>query len=78
MSSKGSTGQGCSSYPSGTNSQGNHYCDRGSGNAQGGSYHYSNNDSSYYYQNSNGSTYYKSSGGEATYTPPSSNPRYGK
>ena len=29
------------------NPQGNHYCDRGSGSAQGGSYHYSNTDSYY-------------------------------
>ena len=38
---------------SGTNSQGNHYCDRGGGQAEGGAYHYSNQSGSYYYQNSN-------------------------
>ncbi|KAI8851257.1 calcium-activated chloride channel-domain-containing protein [Chytridium lagenaria] len=78
MSSQSSnTGKGCSSYPSGTNSQGNHFCARGEGSASGGSYHYSNSNGSYYYQNSNGSTYYKSAGGEATYTRPSDNPRNG-
>ncbi|GAA6050640.1 hypothetical protein JCM3770_000867 [Rhodotorula araucariae] len=53
---------------SGTNSQGNHYCDRDYGNGSN-SYHYSNNDGSYYYSNSDGSKYYNSGdGGYASYT----------
>ena len=57
---------------SGTNSYGNHYCNRGESTASGGSYHYSNTNGSYYYQNSNGSTYYSNPNtGYAKYTPPS-------
>ncbi|KAF9352912.1 hypothetical protein BGX26_009304 [Mortierella sp. AD094] len=58
-------------YYSGTNSQGNHYCNRGESTAPGGSYHYSNTNGSYYYQNSNGSTYYSNPNtGYKSYTPP--------
>ncbi|KAF9116093.1 hypothetical protein BGX27_004891 [Mortierella sp. AM989] len=61
---------------SGTNGQGNHYCNRGDSTAPGGSYHYSNNNGSYYYQNSNGSTYYNNpSTGYVKYTP-SNQPSY--
>ncbi|KAF9999051.1 hypothetical protein BGZ79_007326 [Entomortierella chlamydospora] len=61
-------------YYSGTNSQGNHYCNRGESTAPGGSYHYSNTNGSYYYQNSNGSTYYSNPNtGYKSYTPSSSN-----
>nr|GAT57363.1 predicted protein [Mycena chlorophos] len=41
---------------SGTNSSGNHYCNREYSNGSG--YHYSNTNGSYYYSNPNGSTYY--------------------
>ncbi|GJJ76417.1 hypothetical protein EMPS_08776 [Entomortierella parvispora] len=57
----------------GNNSQGNHWCTRGSSTAPGGAYHYSNSDGSYYYQNSNGSTYYNSGNGYSRYTPPAGN-----
>ncbi|KAF9175283.1 hypothetical protein BGX20_006970 [Mortierella sp. AD010] len=61
-------------YYSSTNSQGNHYCNRGESTAPGGSYHYSNTNGSYYYQNSNGSTYYcNPNTGYKSYTPSSSN-----
>ncbi|KAI7823644.1 hypothetical protein BC939DRAFT_451570 [Gamsiella multidivaricata] len=57
---------------SGTNSQGNHYCNRGESAAPGGSYHYSNTNGSYYYQNTSGSTYYNNPNtGYVKYTPPS-------
>jgi len=57
----------------GANSEGNHWCTRGSSTAPGGAYHYSNTNGSYYYQNPNGSTYDNSGTGYSSYTPPSGN-----
>ncbi|BEI84999.1 hypothetical protein CcaverHIS002_0504000 [Cutaneotrichosporon cavernicola] len=54
---------------SGTNSQGNHYCNRQSDSGDRG-YHYSNTNGSYYYQNTNGSKYYNSGSGYTQYTSP--------
>ncbi|KZP22530.1 hypothetical protein FIBSPDRAFT_858047 [Athelia psychrophila] len=55
---------------SGSNDQGNHYCNRVDSAGNPG-YHYSNTNGSYYYQNTNGSTYYNSGAGYAQYTNPS-------
>ncbi|KAJ5118170.1 uncharacterized protein N7515_010393 [Penicillium bovifimosum] len=67
------SGKGYTVTGSGTNSQGNHYCNRdyGSSASNQNSYHYSNTNGSYYYSNPNGSTYYSSPSGQGTYTPPS-------
>ncbi|OJJ86027.1 uncharacterized protein ASPGLDRAFT_33930 [Aspergillus glaucus CBS 516.65] len=64
----------------GTNSQGNHYCNRDYGNGAN-SYHYSNTlpsfpvlastNGSYYYSNPDGSKYYNNGQGSSVYTPPS-------
>ncbi|KNE54396.1 hypothetical protein AMAG_17668 [Allomyces macrogynus ATCC 38327] len=72
-------GKGCSYYESGTNSSGNHWCNRGESKAGGNAYHYSNSDGSYYYRNNDGSRYYNNGKGFAKYTPPSSSssrPKY--
>ncbi|KZF20423.1 hypothetical protein L228DRAFT_285131 [Xylona heveae TC161] len=67
------TGYGGNSYSvtgSGTDSQGNHYCNRdyGASAPNQNSYHYSNNNGSYYYSNPDGSTYYNSGNGHSKYT----------
>ncbi|RIB13510.1 hypothetical protein C2G38_2197650 [Gigaspora rosea] len=71
MSSQGSNNNSSKgaydSYSTGTNTEGNHWCNRGPSEAKG--------DSSYYYQNRDGSTYYNDGRGNAAYTPPSQNPR---
>ncbi|EON64260.1 hypothetical protein W97_03491 [Coniosporium apollinis CBS 100218] len=55
---------------SGTNSQGNHYCNRDYGPGAADSYHYSNRDGSYFYQNPDGSTYYNNGKGYAKFEKP--------
>ncbi|KAG8724009.1 hypothetical protein FRC09_000817 [Ceratobasidium sp. 395] len=67
------SGRGYTYTGSGTNSQGNHYCNRDYGPSapNQNSYHYSNTNGSYYYNNPDGSTYYNSGGGYVNYTNPS-------
>ncbi|KAL2043621.1 hypothetical protein N7G274_003928 [Stereocaulon virgatum] len=69
--SRGSSGKGYNITSSGTNSQGNHLCNRdytpslGDTAVNKNAYHYSNQNGSYYYSNPDGTKYYNDGKGGA-------------